>query len=425
MIASDPAPEHSDSISARRPGGNSVVGSITKRAVDALTPARVNAFLWDRELSGFGVKLTPAGVKVYVVQYRIGRRLRRYTVGRHGAPWTPDLARKEALRLLAVVASGIDPAMTKHAGRTAPTVRELAERMLAEHLVKRRATTRIEYDRLLRGHILPALGSRAVADVTRADVAKLHHELRATPMQANRVIAVLSKMMNLAERWGLRPDGTNPCRHIERNRERRRERFLSTEEISRVGRALDQGARGPLTLPAQGKKKRPARTVTLSPYALAAIALLLLTGARRGEILGLTWEQVDVERGLLRLAESKTGPRVIHLNAAALTILARLPRVAGNPYVIVGDRRGGHLVNLTKPWHLLRSAARLDDVRLHDLRHTHASVGAAAGLGLPMIGALLGHTQAATTHRYAHLAADPVRQAAELVGARIAKALEA
>jgi integrase len=400
-----------------------LIGAVTKRAVDALAPTSANAFLWDRELPRFGMKCTPAGAKSYVVQYRIGRRVRRYTIGTHGAPWTPDLARKEALRILALVASGIDPAVAKGASRTAPTVRELAERVRTEHLVKRRAATRMEYDRLLRAHIIPALGSLAVADVARADVAKLHHQLRETPMQANRVVAVLSKMLNLAERWGLRPDGTNPCRHLERNRERRRERFLSTEEIGRVGRALDQAARGPLPLPAR-KKSKPT-SATLSPYALAAIALLLLTGARRGEILGLTWDQVELERGLLRLAESKTGPRVIHLNAAALAILERLPRVAANPHVIVGERRGAHLVNLTKPWHVLRTAARLEDVRLHDLRHTHASVGAAAGLGLPLIGALLGHTQAATTHRYAHLAADPVRAAAELVGSRIAKALEA
>jgi integrase len=400
-----------------------MVGAVTKRAVDALVPARSNTFLWDRELPRFGVKITPTGAKVYIVQYRTGRRLRRYTIGRHGAPWTPDLARKEALRLLALVASGIDPAAAKLAGRTAPIIRELAERVRTEHLVKRKAATRSEYDRLLRLHILPALGSLAVADVARADVAKLHHQLRATPMQANRAMAVLSKMMNLAERWGLRPDGTNPCRHVERNRERRRERFLSTAEIGRLGRVLDQAARGPLTLSAR-KEKAAAVTVTLSPYALAAIALLLLTGARRGEILGLTWAQVELERGLLRLPESKTGPRVIHLNAAALAILERLPRVAGNPHVVVGDRRGAHLVNLNKPWRALRQVAQLEDVRLHDLRHTHASVGAAAGLGLPMIGALLGHTQAATTQRYAHLAADPVRAAAELVGARIARALE-
>jgi integrase len=255
-------------------------------------------------------------------------------------------------------------------------------------------------------------------------VARLHHQLLTTPMQANRVVAVLSKMMNLAERWGLRPDGTNPVRHVERNRERRRERFLSTEEIRRLGRILGQAGRGPLPLPARGKK-RPGRSVTISPYALAAIALLLFTGARVSEILGLRWADVDLERGVLRLATSKTNAAVVYLNTAAGAVLDRLPHMVGNPYVIVGGRHGAHLVNLSKPWGVLRRVGGLAGVRLHDLRHTHASVGAAAGLGLPMIGALLGHKQAATTQRYAHLAADPVRAAAELVGARIAKALKA
>jgi integrase len=400
-----------------------MVGSITKRAVDALKPGATTRLLWDEELPRFGVKCTPAGAKVYVVQYRMGRRLRRYTIGRHGAPWTPDLARKEALRLLALVASGIDPAAAKLTGRTAPTVRDLAERVRTEHLVKRKAATRNEYERLLRLHILPRLGSLAVADVTRVDVATLHHRLRTTPMQANRVVAVLSKMMNLAERWGLRPDGTNPCRHVERNRERKRERFLTIEELGRLGRVLDQAASGPLTVPARRSKRMV--TVTISRYALAAVALLLLTGARRDEILELCWSAVDLERGLLQLPDSKTGAGVIHLNAPAAAILEQIPRVEGNPHVIVGARNGAHMVNLNKPWSVLRKVAQLDDVRLHDLRHTHGSVGAAAGLGLPIIGALLRHTQPATTARYAHLAADPVKAAAELVGARIAKALEA
>lgn len=401
------------------------IAAITKRAVDALTPISKSTgpgFLWDRDLPRFGVKVTPTGAKIYIVQYRVGRRLRRYTIGRHGAPWTPDLARKEALRLLVLVASGIDPAAVKQAGRTAPTVRELAARVLAEHLVKRRPATRSEYDRLLRLHILPALGSLAVADVGRPDVTRLHHQLRKTPLQANRVVAVLSKMFNLAERWGLRPDGTNPCRHVEKNRERARQRFLSTEELGRLGPVLAQAARGPLALSAR-KKKDTSTKIMLSPYALAAIALLIFTGARVSEILGLTWARVELDRGLLRLAESKTGPRVIHLSAGAQAILERLPHVDGNPHVIVGGRVGAALVNIAKPWDVIRRAAQLDGVRLHDLRHTHASVGAAAGLGLPVIGALLGHTQASTTQRYAHLAADPVRQAAELVGQKIAAAM--
>jgi integrase len=397
-------------------------GAVTKRAVDALEPGLANTFLWDRELPRFGVKCTPAGAKSYVVQYRVGRRLRRYTIGGHGQPWTPDAARKEAFRLLTLVASGVDPAAAKLAGRTAATVRELAERVLKEHLVKRRPATRREYDRLLRLHVLPALGSLRVADVGRADVAKLHHQLRKTPMQANRVVAVLSKAFNLAERWGLRPDGTNPCRHIEKNRERRRSRFLSTEELGRLGRVLDRAARGPLTLPARRKRARPV-TVTFSPYALAAIALLIFTGARVSEILGLRWTDVDIERGLLHLATSKTDAPAIYLNAGSRAVLERLPRVEKNFYVIVGGRPGAHLVNLKDPWRVLRRAAQLEGVRLHDLRHSFASVGAGAGLGLPLIGALLGHTQASTTKRYAHLAADPVRAAAELVGRQLTAAL--
>lgn len=398
-----------------------MIGPVTKRAVDALVPG---TFLWDRELRGFGVKATATGTTVYVLQYRIGRRVRRYTLGRHGSPWTPDLARKEARRLLALVASGIDPAAAKQAGRTAPTVRELAERVTAEHLVKRRPATQREYERLLRLHILPALGSLAVADVARADVARLHHRMRATPLQANRVVAVFSKMMTLAERWTLRADGSNPCRHLEKNRERRRARFLSREELGRLGRVLDLAAQGPLTLMAVSKKK-PAvgLTVVLSPYALAAIALLIFTGARVSEILGLRWVDVDLEHGILRLATSKTDAPAVYLNAGARAVLERLPQVDGNPYVIVGHRRGRPLVNLAKPWGVIRRAAQLDGVRLHDLRHSFASVGAGAGLGLPMLGALLGHRQPSTTARYAHLTADPVRAAAELVGRQLTEAM--
>jgi integrase len=386
-----------------------MIGNVTKRAVDALAPG---AFLWDRDLPRFGVKATNTGVKVYLLQYRIGSRSRRFTIGRHG-PLTPHQARTEAIRLLGLVATGTDPAATRQVGRTAPTMRELAARVTQEHLVKRRPGTQREFSAHVRRHILPALGSLAVAAVTRADVAKLHHRLRASPVSANRMVAVLSKMFNLAERWGLRPDGSNPCRHVEKNRERPRERYLSTEELGRLGRALDQAARGPL----------PDTTAALSPYALAAIALLVLTGCRVSEIRGLPWEAVDLENSRLRLRETKTGARTVYLNDGARAILAGLPRVDGNPHVIVGDRPGAHLVNLTKPWYALRRAAQLDGVRMHDLRHTHASVGAAAGLSLPMIGKLLGHTQPSTTARYSHLANDPVHAAAALVGARITAAM--
>jgi integrase len=210
-------------------------------------------------------------------------------------------------------------------------------------------------------------------------------------------------MFTLAEKWGERPDGSNPCRHVEKYSEVKRERMLSADEFSRLAEAL----------------REPGRP----PYVVAAIKLLIFTGARLSEVLGLRWEWVEFERGEARLPDSKTGAKTLHLPAPALTVLAELPRVAGNPFVIVGHVKGTHPVNIEKPWRAIRKSAGLDNVRLHDLRHAFASVAASSGMGLPIIGKMLGHTQAATTHRYAHLASDPVKAAATAVAGHIAAAM--
>jgi integrase len=207
----------------------------------------------------------------------------------------------------------------------------------------------------------------------------------------------------LAERWGERPDGSNPCRHVERYPEKKRERFLSADELARLGDAL--------------------AAYDGSRYAAAAIKLLVFTGARLGEILGLRWEWVDFARGEARLPDSKTGAKTLHLPPPALEVLAELPRVEGNPYVVVGGRPGTALVNLEKPWRDIRSKAGLENVRIHDLRHSFASIAASGGMGLPIIGKMLGHTQAQTTQRYAHLASDPVKAAAATVAAKITAAM--
>jgi integrase len=229
--------------------------------------------------------------------------------------------------------------------------------------------------------------------------------MRKKPGAANRVLALLSKMFNLAERWGLRPDGSNPCRHVERYRENQRERFLSPEELGRLGDVL----------------RDVERDAIEPPSVVAAIRLLILTGARRSEILRLRWEHVDLERGVLRLPESKTGERVLYLNPPAVEVLSRLEQ--RGPWVLP-TASGTGPVSLSNPWTRIRDRAGLANVRVHDLRHSFASVGAGAGLGLPIIGKLLGHTQAATTQRYAHLADDPMRQASEVIGQRIAAALD-
>ena len=385
-------------------------GKITKRSVDALKLAdRVETVFWDPELKGFGVRMQRGGVKSYILHYRAGHGrgapLRKLTIGRHGSPWTPKTARDEAKRLLGLVAHGVDPAADKMARKQAPTMAELAERFLAEHVeAKRKASTAIEYRRLLDKIILPALGKRKVADVTRADVTKLHHANRAAPYQANRVLAVLSKLFNLAERWGLRPDHSNPCRHIEKFDERKRERMLSPAELARLGDTLG--------------------TYDGSPYTVAAVKLLVFTGARLGEVLGLRWEWIDFERAEARLPDSKSGAKTLHLPPPALAVLGELPRLDGNPHVIAGAKEGAALVNLEKPWRAIRRMAELEDVRLHDLRHAFASIAASSGMSLPIIGKMLGHTQAATTARYAHLASDPVKEAAATVAGRIAEAME-
>ena len=380
---------------------------ISKKTVEAVKPGLKDVFLWDTELPTFGVKITPVGRRVYIVQYRVGGRQRRYTIGLHG-PLTPDQARNEARRILGEVAKGHDPASGRAEGRKGLTIADLAERYLSEHAEVKKRPSSVQTDKwLLANCLLPAIGSRKVADLTRSDLAKLHHDLRKTPIQANRVLALASKMFSLTEKWGLRPDDSNPCRHIERFKENKRRRYLSGEELARLGKTLSE-------VDKEGSEL---------PSAILAIRLLLFTGARLSEILTLKWEHVDFERGVLDLPDSKTGSKLIPLNGPTMEALEAALRLHDNPYVCPGVKPGGHMVGLQKIWERIRNRAGLPDVRLHDLRHSFASAAAASGAGLPLIGALLGHTQAQTTARYAHLALDPLKAATEEIGRRIAESM--
>lgn len=378
-----------------------MAGKLTKRTVDA---AKRGETVWDGDIPGFGLRVSKGGAKSYVLKYRRAGVQRWVTIGRHGAPFTPATARQEAQRLIAELLDGKDPANEKAQKREAASLSSFAERYLKEYSeLHKKASSAREEKRLLEKIILPQLGRLRVGEIERADIARVHRSLKDTPYQANRCLALLSHMFNIAQDWGVRADTPNPCLRIKRYDEEPRERFLSQEELSKLGNALNQ-----------------AETADESLYVTNAIRLLVFTGARLNEILTLKWDDVDLEARLLRLSDSKTGKKSIALAAPATEILTNLPRMQNNPFVICGRNAGEHLVNLQKPWRRIRKMASLEDVRIHDLRHSFASFGAAGGMSLPLIGSLLGHTQAQTTQRYAHLADDPRLAAANAIASQIA-----
>ncbi len=383
---------------------------LSKRAIDGLRyKGKGGHYVWDDDLAGFGLRVNPSGRKSFVVTFRLKGCQRFHTLGRYGE-MTPDQARTKAMKTLYKARQGEDPKAGRIAAERQPLITDLADRYQREHAEpKKRVSTARQDLQTWRKHVLPTLGKRRIADITRDDVAKLHHSLRAKPYVANRVLALISKAFNLSELWGWRPDGTNPCRHLKRFKEKMRERFLSQGELRRLAEEL-RGA----------EYER-----TESPFSLAMIWLLIYTGCRSSEIRKLRWAEVDFGRSCLRLAESKSGEKVVQLNSQAVEILRSLKRDPKNPFVIQGLKPGTHLSGLNGPWRRIRKKAGIEDVRLHDLRHTFASFGASAGLSLPVIGSLLGHTQAATTQRYAHLSSDPVREAAEAIGAKLAEAVGA
>jgi integrase len=298
------------------------------------------------------------------------------------------------------IAKSVDPAAIRDERTRNPTLREAGTIFLETVVSKRRKATQVIYHDFLERLIYPKLADMKVAQVKFSDMTVLHYGLRNTPVTANRVIAALSTLFSWCERTGLRPRHSNPAYGVERFEERSRERFLSPREVARLGIAID----------------RAERRGTESVFALAAIRLLILTGCRRNEILELEWKDVKLERAMLLLPKTKTGARPVYLSAPAISVLEALPKVAKNPFVIVGNKEGQHLVNLRKVWVRICKVARLRDVRLHDLRHSFASVGVSGGASLAIVGNLLGHTKSSTTEKYSHLAADPVRAVNEAYG---------
>ncbi len=377
---------------------------LTKAFVDGLEPQPKDYFVWDAEPRGFGVKVTPKGRKVYVAQFRVAGvgNAKRMTVGIHGEIFVQQ-ARLIAADALSSARKGNDPTATLKAQKKAVTVSEAMDRFFDEHVRQRLKASTIEsYELLRRVHLEPAFGKLRLVDMTRDRVSKFHTKYSHQRYSGNKLLAVLSKFFNWCEANELMTQGSNPCRYVPKYKEEGRERFLNAEELVRLRFVMATAEEDGLACKS----------------AVDAIRLLLLTGARRDEILKLKWEYVDFALGTLNLPDSKTGKKSIVLSQAALAVLSNLER-SKNPFVIPGKKPNAHLVNLKAPWHRIREAAGLPGVRIHDLRHTFASHAINNGAPLELISKLLGHSQLQTTQRYAHLQHDRLRDTADAVAASV------
>ncbi len=430
---------------------------LTKRLAEATKSASKDTFIRDSETKGFMLKVTPKGKRVYMFYYRTSEgRERRPAIGEHGKDLTCDQARDIAEDWAAEVKRGNDPSLARQKKRKAPTLAKFAETYDKEHISKLKPNGQKERRRIWKRYLIPALGNTKLSTISKADAIQLHNSLRDTPYMANRVLETLRHALQKADQWGKSEIPENPCSGIERFKEHERERFLNKEEITLLGEVLNQ-------CEMEGSEL---------PNVILALRLLILTGCRRNEILELQWKWIDWENSMIRYPDSKTGKKSIPLNLPAIELLKAANRISGNPYVCTGTGKKGHLVNLQKPWTRIRQRAEIfrlisligkhekwdeeaissahlessskisatltyyramaekleididtegmETVRLHDLRHSFASVGVASGLSLFMVGKLLTHKDTVTTQRYAHIADNPLREASESIGGQIA-----
>jgi integrase len=418
---------------------------IERRTVARLAREAPETVHYDQKLTGFGMRVARNGSVSYFVEYRPGaggRRVqkRRLVIGKESPAFRADMARDKAEKLLGAVAQGEDPAIERKALREAATVAEIVEHYLTQKIdPTRKASTGMIFRGHFTNYIRPEIGGRLVVTLAKGDVTRLHRKIGVDrQVTANRVLALLHAAIEYGRSEGLLPeDLVNPAKGVDRFRETGRERYLSADELRRLGATLRLAESEGLPWQIDESKNikhlaRPEnRKGLVDPGAVAAIRLLLLTGCRLREILHLRWDDIDLERGTAMLQDSKVGRRALILGGTAVELLARIPRKS--VYVIPGASRiglDGHPVDapradLKRPWARVQAHADLRGVRLHDLRHTFAAIGAGAGFGLQLVGGLLGHASPSTTQRYAHLADDPLRRASDSVAATLSAAMEA
>jgi len=399
---------------------------LSKRTIDAMVAGEGPQFYFDTDLKGFGLKVMPTGTKTFIVEYRVtgGRTApkRRLTLGKVGA-LTADEARDLAKLALGRVHAGADPAADKAKLRAEMTFDKVCDLYLKEGCETKKASTIATDTGRIERHIKPLLGKKRIGEITRTDVEKFMRDVAngktAADLKtgkhgraiveggkgtATRTVGLLGGIMTFAVSRQLRAD--NPVRGVKRYADKKGETFLSAAELGKVGAALT-------ALEAEGA----------NPAAIAIIRLLAFTGARKSEIASLRWSEVDLARGYLRLGDSKTGAKIIPIGAPACEVLAGVDAIEGSEFVFPAASGDSHFQGVEKVWRKARLAAGFPDLRLHDLRHSFASVGLARGDALPVIGAILGHADVKTTSRYAHLADDPVRLAADGIAREVADAL--
>lgn len=391
---------------------------LTKRTIEVLEPGEVRYEVRDDEVKGFILRVGISGDKAFYYVYRAGKgrgaTLKRLHLGTFPT-MTVEQGRALAKQKAALVALGEDPALKVKEDKAALTMKDALPLFFEQHGTKIKPSSLHAYQRLATQHVIPAMGKIKVEAVQHRQVASLHHAMRETPYQANRCAALLSKFFSWCEKNGYRERNSNPVQGLEKYEEHKRKAFMGKEELEALGKAF-------ASMEEHGYVDAKTGKVTqLDPVIAAALKVLLFTGARCGEVLTLKWEYIDTKRGLSNLPDSKTGAKTLHLPPPALAVLESLPRIS--EYCFPGKGKTGHIINIKDTWARLLDTAKLSGWRVHDLRHAFASYAVSSGKSLPVIGAILGHTQAGTTQRYAHLADNPVSAAAAETAAQIQKDL--